>query len=90
MIVRTLKAIVTGRVQGVFFRAATKQAAITQGISGYAKNLATGEVEVEATGQESQLKAFIEYLKQGPAQAQVDDVVWDYIQAKSFEGFSIK
>jgi acylphosphatase len=49
---RTLKAIVAGRVQGVFYRASVKQVAEQLGICGYAKNLANGEVEVEATGQD--------------------------------------
>lgn len=90
MSVRTLKAIVTGRVQGVFYRASTKEAAIALGINGYARNLATGDVEVKVTGLEPQLMALIEYLNQGPAQAQVDKVTWDYIETKYFEGFFIQ
>ena len=55
MSIRTFKAIVSGRVQGVFYRATAKQVAEELGISGYAKNLANGEVEVEATGQDLKL-----------------------------------
>ncbi|WP_299494745.1 acylphosphatase [uncultured Shewanella sp.] len=90
MLVRTLKAIVWGRVQGVFYRASTKEAAIALRLNGYAKNLINGDVEVEVTGQEPQLMALIEYLKQGPVQAQVKSVTWEYIETVHFEGFRIK
>ena len=89
MSVKTLKAIVSGRVQGVYYRSSAKQVAEKLGISGYAKNLANGEVEVEATGQDLKLIKFTEYLEQGPEHAEVEKVAWDYIQTKSFNGFSI-
>ncbi|MDE3272723.1 acylphosphatase [Pseudoalteromonas sp. G4] len=87
---RTLKAIVAGRVQGVFYRASVKQVAEQLGISGYAKNLANGEVEVEATGQDLKLIKFTEFLEQGPSQADVEKVSWDYIQTKQFDGFEVQ
>lgn len=88
MSVRTIKAIVSGKVQGVFYRASTQKAAKELGLTGYAKNLANGEVEVEATGQELVLIKLVEFLEQGPPQADVKTVAWDYIQTKEFEGFS--
>ena len=87
---RTLKAIVAGRVQGVFYRASVKQVAEQLGICGYAKNLANGEVEVEATGQDLKLIKFTEFLEQGPSQADVENVSWDYIQTKQFDGFEVQ
>lgn len=89
MSVRTLKAIVTGRVQGVFYRASVKDVAAALSIHGYAKNLLSGDVEVQATGQEEDLMAMVEYLNQGPVAAKVDTVVWEYIETKSVEGFAI-
>lgn len=86
---RTLKAIIAGKVQGVCYRASAKKMAEQLGICGYAKNLTNGEVEVEATGQDLKLIKFTEYLEQGPEHAEVEKVAWDYIQTKSFNGFSI-
>ena len=90
MSIRTFKAIVSGRVQGVFYRATAKQVAEELGISGYAKNLANGEVEVEATGQDLKLIKFTEFLEQGPNQAEVEKVSWDYIQTKQYNGFEVQ
>ncbi|WP_299011593.1 acylphosphatase [uncultured Shewanella sp.] len=89
MTVRTLKAVVTGRVQGVFYRVSVKEVAATLSIHGFAKNLMNGDVEVEATGQEEDLMAMVDYLKQGPVAAKVDTVVWEYSETKSVEGFLI-
>lgn len=90
MSVRTLKAIVAGRVQGVFYRASAKHAAEELGISGYARNLANGEVEVEATGQDLKLIKFTEFLERGSNQAEVEKVSWDYIKTKQFDGFEVQ
>ncbi|WP_298774494.1 acylphosphatase [uncultured Shewanella sp.] len=89
MSVRTLKAIVTGRVQGVFYRASVKEVAAALSINGYAKNIINGDVEVEATGQEADLMAMIKYLNQGPEAATMESVTWEYIETKSVEGFAI-
>lgn len=89
MSIRTIKAIVNGKVQGVWFRASTKKIAEQLELTGYAKNLANGDVEVEATGQELTLIKFTEYLEQGPELATVEKVSWDYIQHKPFESFDV-
>lgn len=89
MSIKTIKAIVNGKVQGVCFRASTKQFADSHELTGYAKNLANGDVEVEATGQELTLIKLTEFLEQGPVQAEVLKVSWDYIQEKPFDEFLI-
>lgn len=66
---------VKGRVQGVYFRASAQQQAIDLGISGYARNLADGEVEVLACGERESVSQFIKWLEHGPDQASVDGVV---------------
>ena len=84
---KTVKYIVTGKVQGVWFRASTKQRADALGVTGSAINLPTGQVEVLATGdneQHIQLKIF---LDQGPELAEVDDVQASIVELKTFEGF---
>lgn len=63
-----------GRVQGVWFRASTQQQALRLGLTGYAKNLADGTVEVVACGKEAALVQLQEWLWQGPEGAAVLDV----------------
>ncbi|MCA9757795.1 MAG: acylphosphatase [Candidatus Eisenbacteria bacterium] len=71
-----IRAIVRGRVQGVYFRASTREEAQKLGLRGYAKNLADGSVEVVAEGPEDALKQLVDYLHRGPAHARVDQVQW--------------
>jgi len=66
--------IVSGRVQGVWFRAATREQALRLGVSGYAKNLPDGRVEVLASGTDEALAALEHWLWQGPPSAKVDGV----------------
>jgi acylphosphatase len=65
---------VSGRVQGVFYRASTSQRAQTLGCRGYARNLADGRVEVLAVGDPAAVNALVEWLWQGPPAAHVADV----------------
>ena len=70
--------MVSGDVQGVFFRQFAKEKATALGVSGYAKNLEDGTVEVIAQGEESVLKNFLEFISAGPENAQVEslNVTW--------------
>jgi acylphosphatase len=65
---------ITGRVQGVWFRGSTQQQALRLGLTGYAKNLADGRVEVVACGEEVAIVQLHEWLWQGPKGAAVVDV----------------
>ena len=65
---------VSGRVQGVFFRASTRQKAIELGCAGYARNLPDGRVEVLALGEPHALDQLIQWLWKGPPAAQVSNV----------------
>ena len=62
---------VTGRVQGVWFRAHTEEKALAMGVSGYVRNLPDGSVEAAATLDEKGLEAFIALLWEGPPLAEV-------------------
>ena len=64
----------SGRVQGVFYRASTRQRAQELGCRGYARNLPDGSVEVLAIGDPAAVHALVEWLRQGPPAAQVTDV----------------
>ncbi len=63
--------IVCGRVQGVFFRASTCEQARRLGLTGYARNLADGSVEVLACGDEAAIAHLERWLQDGPPMAKV-------------------
>jgi acylphosphatase len=60
---------VSGRVQGVFYRASTRQKATELGCSGYARNLPDGRVEVLAVGETQAVHSLLEWLWQGHRRA---------------------
>jgi acylphosphatase len=66
---------VSGRVQGVFFRGNTVRIANNLGVTGWVRNLTDGRVEIVAQGSEEKLKEFIEWIKKGPDDAGVVDLV---------------
>jgi acylphosphatase len=78
---------IEGRVQGVWFRESTRRAAAALGITGYAKNLADGSVEVLACGKPEALAQLAEWLKQGPPMAQVTCVDWNIAESECPESF---
>ncbi|HKE94581.1 MAG TPA: acylphosphatase [Povalibacter sp.] len=65
------RCFVSGRVQGVFYRASTRQQATVLGLSGYARNLPDGRVEVLAVGEMTAVQSLIDWLAVGPPAAQV-------------------
>jgi acylphosphatase len=71
---RQFKAIVRGRVQGVFFRQTTAEQARALRLTGFVRNLPSGEVEVLAEGPEPELRQLEAFLHHGPPYARVDDV----------------
>ncbi len=68
------RCFVSGRVQGVFFRASTARKAAELGVTGHAINLEDGRVEVLAVGPEAALDALCAWLRRGPPAARVDDL----------------
>jgi len=83
---------VRGRVQGVFYRASTREQAVRLGIVGYAKNLSDGRVEVLAIGESAAVDALERWLWQGPPAAQVIEVIAEQLEidliAEKVQGFS--
>ena len=65
---------VSGRVQGVGFRASTRYRALELGLAGYARNLADGRVEVFVQGAAKDIEVFAKWLEVGPPHTRVDDV----------------
>jgi acylphosphatase len=80
---KQLHAIVSGRVQGVYFRAETAQVARRLGLHGFVRNLADGTVEVRAAGPEAELEQLLAFLHQGPPIARVDGVRVDWSAEKT-------
>lgn len=81
---------ITGKVQGVWFRASTKKQADQLGITGWAKNLPDGRVEVLAFGDRERIKLFYDWLKQGPPLAQVIDISYQEIPWQMDSNFSVR
>lgn len=85
-----LQGVVTGRVQGVAYRAYVQDAADELGLVGWVKNLSDGTVLVCAQGDPSTLKEFVEYLHEGSLRAEVEavSIEWASIR-KPLAEFSI-
>ena len=66
--------LVSGRVQGVFYRNWTVAEARALGLAGWVRNLRSGEVEIMAQGREEAIEALAERCRRGPPAAQVDEV----------------
>lgn len=79
--------LVSGRVQGVFYRASTRERALALGLSGYAKNLPDGRVEVVASGSDADIDALEQWLRQGPPGARVDAVSREACASPDARGF---
>jgi acylphosphatase len=87
----SLQATVHGYVQGVFFRAFVSQRADELGLSGYARNLPTGAVEVVAEGERKKLERLINHLKAGPPSAKVEKVVTSWSKyTGNYTGFGVR
>lgn len=66
--------LVAGKVQGVFFRASTREQALRLGLRGHARNLADGRVEVLAAGDAHAIDALAQWIEDGPPSARVESV----------------
>jgi acylphosphatase len=87
---QTVSIIISGKVQGVFFRQSTKEKAISLGITGIVKNLPDGNVYIIASGTAAQLKTLIDWCRQGPARAKVTSIKTQEIALQEFNNFSIE
>jgi acylphosphatase len=77
------RCLVAGRVQGVFYRASTQSRARSLGVTGYARNLADGQVEVLACGSPDSVQALCDWLWHGPPAAQVTAVEVEDVAVES-------
>ncbi len=82
--------IITGKVQGVFFRGSTREQARRLGLRGYAKNLPDGSVEVVAAGEAAAIESLAVWLHHGPPMATVAEVRRsDLADADMLPGFQV-
>lgn len=83
--------LISGRVQGVWFRASTKQVAKQLGLTGWVRNTSDGCVEAVFEGEERLINKMIEWCHQGPALSKVDNVeIINQEPTNDFNGFSIR
>lgn len=81
---------ISGRVQGVWYRASTQEQAKLLGLTGWARNLADGRVEVIACGEREKVLQLYEWLKKGPEMAKVMEVTHEEIPWVEYEQFGVK
>ena len=87
---KTIKFQVSGRVQGVFFRASTKQQAGNLSLCGWVRNCRNGDVEGVASGEVVQIDRFAAWLKQGPAMASLQKLDVYESDYQHFEDFIVR
>jgi len=81
---------VSGRVQGVFYRATTRDEARDRGVDGWVKNLDDGRVEAVFEGPASAVEETVEWCHEGSTRARVDDVEAEYGDPEGLDGFEIR
>ncbi len=81
---------VTGLVQGVFFRAWTRDEARRLGIAGWVRNCPDGSVEAHLEGEADKVERMIALLRQGPPQARVDDVLVVDSASQNLDRFEVR
>lgn len=82
--------VVSGRVQGVAFRASTVAEARRLGVTGWVRNLPNGDVEVLASGEDHAVRALESWLWRGPRAARVTAVRLGEAPAQTFADFEIR
>lgn len=88
---KAVKVLISGRVQGVCYRASTKDMADRLGLSGWVRNLADGRVEAYFEGPERDVQKAIDWCRQGPPAANVEGLEFEKMEPEeAFQGFSVK
>ncbi|MBP1924041.1 acylphosphatase [Halorubrum alkaliphilum] len=81
---------VSGRVQGVYYRASTRDAAREKGVDGWVRNLDDGRVEAVFEGSESAVEAMVEWCHTGSRAADVADVDVTREEPEGVDGFEVR
>ncbi|MBX3708563.1 MAG: acylphosphatase [Gammaproteobacteria bacterium] len=80
---------VSGKVQGVWFRASTQKQAQCLGLTGWVRNLPDGRVEVLACGKREDVVQLHTWLKHGPPLANVTDLAYEELPWQALQGFDV-
>jgi len=88
--VTRVRVIVSGRVQGVFFRDTCRREALRRGVAGEVSNRPDGSVEAVFEGPADAVEAMIGWARRGPPEAVVDDVQVTEERPEGTEGFSVR
>jgi len=86
---RRVHVLVTGRVQGVFFRASCAREARAHGVAGWVRNASDGRVEAVFEGSDAAVEAMVEWCRTGPAHARVDAIEVEREAPAGDEGFHV-
>lgn len=84
------RVVVEGRVQGVFFRDSCRREAVLLGVSGWARNLDDGRVEVVAEGPPAAVAALVEWCRAGPRRAEVHRSAVAEERPEGLRGFTVR
>jgi len=87
---KSAKVRVTGSVQGVFYRAETRNKARSLGIYGWVRNLPGGDVEALFEGEQERIRELISWCRRGPPNARVEEVDVEWIKPEGNKGFNIR
>jgi len=83
-------AFVSGRVQGVYYRANTRETALSHDVDGWVRNLADGRVEAVFEGPRESVESVVEWCHEGSPAARVEDVEVEYGDPEGLDGFEIR
>jgi acylphosphatase len=85
-----VQVLISGRVQGVYFRAYTRDQAVARGLTGWVRNLPDGRVAAVFEGDREKIDSMLAWLQEGPRYAAVDEVLTDWQPHQGeFQGFNI-
>jgi acylphosphatase len=82
--------LVSGKVQGVFYRRWTEMTARSLGLAGWVRNLKNGDVEIQVSGPDEKVEELIRRCREGPPAAQVTGVVVEDAEIDAVQGFSVR
>ncbi|MET1002244.1 MAG: acylphosphatase [Acidimicrobiia bacterium] len=84
-----VRVVVTGRVQGVWFRESCREQARANGVAGFVRNRADGAVEAEFEGPDAAVARMVAWCREGPPRARVDRVAVEELDPGGTQGFRV-
>jgi acylphosphatase len=84
------RVVVSGRVQGVFFRDSCREQARAEGVAGFVRNLMDGSVEAEFEGPPATVDRMVAWCREGPPRARVDEVTVERVAVVGGGSFRVR